>query len=46
VELTAAEYEVAIAELEVARQLVIHMKEVLASRLPKAEAHTMERVAR
>jgi hypothetical protein len=40
VELTASEYEAAVADAGVARQLVTHAQDVLASRLPKPEEHT------
>jgi hypothetical protein len=42
VELTAGEYEGAVADPEVARRLAAYASEVLACRLPKAEAHAME----
>jgi hypothetical protein len=42
VELTAREYEAAVAHPEVARQLAAYASEVLARRLPKAEERAIE----
>jgi hypothetical protein len=42
VELTASEYEAAVADPEVARQLAAYAGEVLARRLPKLEERAIE----
>jgi hypothetical protein len=41
IEITAAEYEAAVANLELARQLAAYAQEVLASRLPRSVEHRM-----
>ncbi len=41
IEITAAEYEAAVADPELARQLASYAQEVLANRLPRPEEHRM-----
>jgi len=41
VEITAAEYQVAVVTPDLARQLATYAREVLANRLPRPEEHRM-----